>query len=70
MIINGYLLPPKDKEYRKMKCPKCRNTMIRKQTSENKYTYECLRCHYVVKSSNDDTQNSVSSDDKAENTKE
>ena len=53
-----------------MKCPKCRNTMTRKQISENKYTYECLRCHYVVKSSNDDTQNSVSSNENAENTKE
>lgn len=31
-----------------MKCPKCKNTMVKKQESETEYYYECPKCHATV----------------------
>lgn len=31
-----------------MKCPKCKNTMVKKQESKTEYYYECPKCHATI----------------------
>lgn len=31
-----------------MKCPKCKTTMVKKQSDKSNYYYECPKCHTTI----------------------
>lgn len=36
-----------------MKCPKCRNEMVKKSSDKSNYYYECPKCHTTIGKKND-----------------